>query len=130
MHERTFTLTTALCGVAGAIVMACTSAPSAAEPPPLHGCHQLTGHFTTLHADLRRGVAVPILRYLTLTDANLGDTGRAVVLHVLQAVEDNPGIKLWPASKFVTRSIDFCIASADTTVPVDLQRSRQQQGDI
>lgn len=130
MREATFTLTTALCGIAGAIVMACTPAPSAAEPPPLHGCHQLTGHFTGLHADLRRGVHVEILRYLTLTDPALGDTGRAVVLHVLQAVDDNPGIKLWPASKFVTRSIDFCIASADTTVPVDLQRSRQQHGDI
>ena len=70
------------------------------------------------------------VRNLTLTDATLGDTGRAAVLHVLQAVEDNPGIKLWPTSKFVTRSIDFCIASADTTVPVDRVPSRQQHGDI
>lgn len=130
MREATCTLTTAVCGIAGAIVMACTPAPAVAEPPPLHGCHQLTGYFTTLHADLRRGVHTGILRYIAKTDDHLGDTGRAVVLAVIDAVEQRPGVKLWPASKFVPASIEFCIAATDKLPPVDQGYSPQQHGDI
>ena len=130
MRDKTFTLTTALCGVAGAIVMACTPAPGHAEPPPLHGCHQLVPHFTSMHTELRRGVHTGILRYIALTDDRLGGTGRAVVLAVLDAVDTYPDIKMLPASKFVPAATEFCIAAVDKLPPVDRQRSPQQHGDI
>lgn len=83
-----------------------------------------------MHAELRRGVPVGILRYTALTDDRLGGAGRAVVLAVLDAVEAYPSIKFMPASKFVPAATDFCIAAAAKLPPVDRVSSPQQHGDI
>ena len=128
MKDSRFTLLTAACGIAGAIVIACTPTPSHTEP--VHPCETLRPALIELHQHRRNGVHPAIIGHFIETEPRYNDAARSMLhLLVLGTYREYPASFMLPAKKFADLTVDLCKVVIEQPIRIP-QRRTMEHGDV
>lgn len=130
MREATFTLLTTVCGIAGAVVIACTPVPGQAAEPP-HPCETLRPALIELHQHRRNGVHPAIIGHFIETEPRYNDAARSMLhLLVLGTYKHHPASFMLSTTKFADLTVDLCKQVIEQPVRIIEQRPTLRHGSI